>query len=554
MKHHAIHLLLLLLVCAIVFGFQVGSYDFWGRHGEARRAEVSREMVVSGNWLVPHLNGEPFVTKPPLYYWAAAAMFKLTGCFDELSARIPSVIAGTLGVLVTYFWANAMFSARVGCFAGTILATSFLYSGMARTADVDMMLTLFTTSALYFFTLGYLRRQTAANLSGKWNLSTVMYFLSALCIALGTMTKNPIGFAVPLLAIGMFILLTRDVKLFMETKPWWLALVFLLVVSPWFLMIYIRVPDFFDILHQETLGRYIDPDGTPHYNPFYYYLPALVAFAPWVIFLPGTVMSLISKNLHQISRSLMFIIVATVTTFLLFSSVGSKREYYLLPLYPFLAILVAHYWNEYLELQKITSARWVEKGIAIPIASFAGLLCLAGAALPIAACIYLPASLLLSVVFGLLFFISGLFLMRWFLHGHVCETFAMISTTTVLLYVCVLLTVIPEMNTYRSRKTFFQEVAGITGKHTIIDYNYGGFDTQFYLQRIVPVAWGIQKLATFVEQPEPIFIIMTSEHYEQLQQNAPELANNFTLLLQRSWRSAVSPGRTRSLLLMKIHK
>ncbi len=218
-----------------------------------------------------------------------------------------------------------------------------------------------------------------------------MYFLSALCIALGTMTKNPIGFAVPLLAIGGFILLTRDVKLFMETKPWWLALVFLLVVSPWFLMIYIRVPDFFDILHQETLGRYIDPDGTPHYNPFYYYLPALVAFAPWVIFLPGTVMSLISKKLHQISRSLMFIIVATVTTFLLFSSVGSKREYYLLPLYPFLAILVAHYWNEYLELKKITSARWVEKGIAIPIASFAGLLCLAGAALPIAA--YLFANL-----------------------------------------------------------------------------------------------------------------------------------------------------------------
>jgi hypothetical protein len=117
-----------------------------------------------------------------------------------------------------------------------------------------------------------------------------------------------------------------------------------------------------------------------------------------------------------------------------------------LPLYPFLAILVAHYWNEYLELKKTTSARWVEQGIAIPTASFAGLLCLAGAALPIAACIYLPASLWLSVVFGLLFFISGLFLMRWFLHGHVCETFARTARQTVLLYVFVLLSVIPEMN------------------------------------------------------------------------------------------------------------
>lgn len=59
----ALHLLILLIVCALTFGFKAGSYDFWGRHGEVRRAEVSREIVVSGNWAVPHLNGESFITR-----------------------------------------------------------------------------------------------------------------------------------------------------------------------------------------------------------------------------------------------------------------------------------------------------------------------------------------------------------------------------------------------------------------------------------------------------------------------------------------------------------
>ena len=524
--------------------------------GTARRSPPRRSQPRNGS--IRQLAGassqrRSFVTKPPLYYWAAAAMFEFTGRFDELNARIPSVIAGTLGVFVTYFWASAMFSVQVGFFAGIILATSFLYGGMARTAGVDMMLTLFTTAALYCFTLGYLKRQTAANLSGKWNLSTVMYLLSAVCIGLGTMTKNPIGFAVPLLAIGVFMLLTRDFKLLLKTKPWWLLVVFLLVVLPWFLMVYIRVPDFFDILRQETLGRYTDPEGTPHYEPFYYYIPALAAFAPWVIFLPGVIISLVSKKLHQISRSHLFVIVAAVTTFLLFSSVGSKREYYLLPIYPFLAILVAKYWDEYLEVKKTTTARWIEKGAAIPIAGFAGLLCFVGVALPIAARIYLPAYLRLSGLFGLVFLANGILLFRWFFQGNVSRTFGAFSTATILIYVFVLLTIIPEMNVYRSRKAFFHEVAAIAGEHKIIDYNYEGFETQFYLQRIVPVATEIEDLTAFADSQEPVFIIMTSGQYEQLQQHFPELANKFERVLQRTWTSAVNPRRIRSLLLLKTH-
>jgi len=543
------HLLLLLVICGIVFGFRISSQDFWGRHGEARRAEVSREMVVSGNWAVPHLNGEPFITKPPLYYWAAALMFTLTGTFDELSARLPSMISGTLGVLITYLWGSAMFSSRIGLFAGIILATNFLYGGMARSAEVDMMLTLFTTSSLYFFSLG--EHRFHAETQGM-SRPFPYFVLSAICIALGTLTKNPIGLAVPLLAIVVYLLLTRQVNLFIAAKPWWLVLVFLIVVLPWFVTVYTRVPDFFGVLYQETLGRYTNPAGTPHKEPLYYYLPALGAFAPWIMFFPGVLFSSWRAcRQRPLSRDHLFVAAAFAVTFLLFSSVGSKREYYLLPLYPFLAILTAKYWDEYLRARATSHDRWMWRAMSWPLAGFAGLLVILGMSLPIASRLFLPQYSGMSVIFGPAFILGGVFLFRTFSRGRVMHTFAFYTGTTVLLYVFVLLTIVPEMNRYRSRQEFFQEAARIAGGRQVVDYHYEGYAAQFYMQRIVPVVKKADELETLVRsEQQPLFIIIKSGHYEKLRQENPELAAHFEIVLAREWTSATNPHRKKRLLLV----
>ncbi len=333
--------LIVLCLCGAMFWFQAGERSFWGRHGEARRAEVSREMVVSGEWVMPHLNGEAFITKPPLYYWAAALAFRLTGDFSEFSARLPSLISGTLGVLVIVFWGTAIFSRQIGLFAGIMLATNFLYCGLARTAGIDMLLTLFTTAALTCFSIALERREHTVSVRAAKTHSTFLFVLTAAWMGFGNMTKNPIGLAVPLLAIAGYILLSRDFRLIVDTKPWWGLLIFLAISLPWFLLVYQQVPNFFDVLKQETVGRYLNPDGTPHLEPFYYYVTALGAFAPWVLFLPAVMIRAVSTGWRNLSRSHRFLLIAAATTFVLFSSVGSKREYYLLPLYPVLAVLVA---------------------------------------------------------------------------------------------------------------------------------------------------------------------------------------------------------------------
>jgi 4-amino-4-deoxy-L-arabinose transferase-like glycosyltransferase len=546
MKQTLKHWLLLLCVCGIVFGFNVGERSFWGRHGEARRAEVSREMVASGDWLIPHLNGDAFITKPPLYYWAAALSFTVTGRIDELSARIPSLISGTIGVLIVAVWGSVLFSRQVGLFAGIILATNFLYNGLARTAGIDMMLTMFIMAALCCFSIGI-----ECSRERQKSLRTFLFLLTAAWIGFGNMTKNPIGLAVPVLAIGVYILVSQEFKLLYETKPWWGLVIFLAISLPWFILVYQRVPDFFDVLKQETVGRYTDPDGTPHLEPFYYYVPSLGAFAPWVIFLPATVASLLSQGWRRLSHGHRLLVVAAVTTFVLFSSVGSKREYYLAPLYPILAMLVAKVWEEYIVLRNRTSKRWAWKSMDITIVGFAGLLVILGIALPIAANIYLPDYVGHSIGFGLLLVGAGVLSGILFVRNRPRLVFWTLTCVTIGLYLFSLSTIVPEMDRYRSRKEFFQEARSLINDHPVVDFNYEGFDVQFYLQRLIEYCHEPEELADFLDEHDSTFVILTGKRYRKLQQENPDLAARFDVRMERAWTSAVEPDRQKGLVLLQ---
>jgi 4-amino-4-deoxy-L-arabinose transferase-like glycosyltransferase len=240
-----------------------------------------------------------------------------------------------------------------------------------------------------------------------------------------------------------------------------------------------------------------------------------------------------------------------VTTFLLFSSVGSKREYYLLPIYPILAILVAKYWGDYVAMKQGVVKRWTWKAMDLPIVGFAALLCLAGLAAPIIAEMYLPRYMMSSVGFGIIFLGLGIALWVVFRRGQAGWTFGVYSVATICIYLFTLMVIVPEMNSYRSRKGFFHEVTHIVGEQPIVDYKYEGFDVQFYLQRIVPVLHEISELQQLVNSGKRTFIILDDSHYDQLQREYPELLNKCQVALERVWTSAVNPKRQRRLVLLK---
>jgi hypothetical protein len=304
MKQHYLHVLILLIVCATLFGFNIGAQDFWGGHSEERRAEVGREMVVSGDWIVPHLNGEPFVTKPPLHYWVVVLSFMLTGKFDEVSAQL-------------------------------------------------------------------------------------------------------------------------------------------------------------------------------------------------------------------------------------------------------LVILAAEYWNDYDAMKRTCLKQWTWKAMDIPIVGFAGVLCLAGACMPIAAQLYLPKYLTVGIIWGIIFLCLGIALILVFLRGNVLGTSGIYTTATLLAYLFAFSTIIPEMNIYRSRKIFFDDVAQIVGDRPVVDYGYGGYIAHFYLQRVLPEIRSIQELEALFDRGEPVFVIIPDKNYHALQNEYPELMKRFTIVLDRMWVSTVNPKQRRGLLLLR---
>ncbi len=510
-------------------------------------------MVESGKWAVPHLNGEAFITKPPLYYWSVACVFRLRDKFDEFGARLPSVVAGSAGVLLVYFWASLLSSPRTGLIAGIILASNFLYVGMARSAEADMMLTLFTTAALYCFSAGYLQQNGPGRLSR--DKGTAMYTLATICLALGTLTKYPIGLAVPLIAIILFIFVTRHFRLFLDTKPWWMTLLFLAIVLPWFLIVSHRVPDFFEILEQETLKRYTHPMETPHLEPVYFYFQALGSFMPWVIFLPGLITGFFNADKRsQIPKSQILVYCAFIGGFLLFSSVGSKREYYLLPLYPFLAIITAQYWDDYLKRSPSRQHAFIRKGIEIPLLMTAGILCLLGLALPIVALLVLPNNTALSLFVALLLLSCGVLLFNTVFTQQSLQSFIIFVVATVLLYLYAQVAVVPEIDRYRSRKVFLQDAAAIAGRHLVIDYRYESYQLPFYMQRIVPVVTSVSGLREIAARERFFYTILQAGPYEELRQDAPDLLAKSEIVLEGRWQSAIHPERSRRLILLKYER
>src|SRR5512143_1989638 len=129
-------LLLLTLAMVALFGFRLGSHALFNPD-EGRYAEVPREMVATGDWVTPHLDGVKYLEKPPLMYWAVALCLEVFGA-SEWSVRAPVALFGLGGVLLTYAAGRRLYGRPAGLLAAGVLATSLLYFVLARLLIIDM--------------------------------------------------------------------------------------------------------------------------------------------------------------------------------------------------------------------------------------------------------------------------------------------------------------------------------------------------------------------------------------------------------------------------------
>lgn len=341
-------LLFLSMLISLFYTLWLGNYPFF-TPDEGRYSEVAREMVATGDYITPRVNGVAFLDKPVLYYWLQAAAIQLFGV-KEWAIRLFPALLGIFGCLMTYICGRRLFSRRTGFISALILATTPLYFGGAHYANLDLEVAVFISSTLLCFITGIFS-------TGK----TRSFFLFSAYIfaAMAFLTKGLIGFAFPgIIALCWIIILKRwqDFKTAHLGKGITLAII---LVLPWYILAQQANPQFlhfFFVTQQVT--RFLSTAEFNNPTPFWFYFPVvLVGFFPWTIFLFQAGYHSIrnpwkEKAKHPVELFLLLWLVIVMT---FFSIPRCKMIGYILPVFPALALLVGNYLAQVWEQKRISS-------------------------------------------------------------------------------------------------------------------------------------------------------------------------------------------------------
>jgi 4-amino-4-deoxy-L-arabinose transferase len=364
--------------CALVLPFffvtlLFGALASWlpsiGGSSEAREAHVIRLMVEHNDYVLPSRNGL-IPSKPPLYHWIGAFLSKNLFGFSPFSARLPSLLAAGIVLIVTLSLARLLFRNLLQeqqliyiVLSGLVLSSSYGFERMRGVAMVDMVFTAAVTLAVAMV-LRRLWDQRSAEFSPDLVLrqrDKILFFCFCACAVLA---KGPVGLLLSCVIVLPSLLgrlgLRETVKFYLVPNVGWL--IFLLLVSPWYYLAALRSQDAFvgKQLVFENIKRFIGGENV-NAQPWWFYLPALVSSAfPWSLIFIYSIPRVWRETKAAVQRVSVPQLPITLLTHslllcLVFFSISSgKRDSYLLPLLPWLALIVATRMQEYFSSLQLT--------------------------------------------------------------------------------------------------------------------------------------------------------------------------------------------------------
>ena len=344
--------LAVLVLTAILYLVRLGSRALWA--SEFRWAEIAREMLLTRNYFWPTINGRLYFDKPLGSYWMVLASTAITGGVNEAAARLPAAISGLIAVALLILLARYLYGVRTGAAAGLILATSLGFAFWARTASADTETVAGELATLVIFTHNQ-------NRAGWW---IVPMWLT---MALTASTKGLLGFVLPIAVIGVYCCIKdgwTELELYLmrgpvsarihwliESNRWFfnwrtsfaVALAGIIYLTP-FVLSYAGTGSATGIymVYRENLERYFTPFD--HRGPIYLYVYVVFGLmVPWSAFLPAALLQAHSGPPPASVRmkSDRFVLAFFWATLVFFTLSGSRRSYYILPILPAAAILVA---------------------------------------------------------------------------------------------------------------------------------------------------------------------------------------------------------------------
>lgn len=314
---------------------------------ESRYSEIAREMLVSGDYITPRVNGIVFLDKPILHYWLQTIAIRLLGV-NEWAFRIVPALLAILCILVTYISGRLMFDRQTGLLASLILATSPLFFIGSHYANLDLEVASFISISLLCFITSMSEVRTSR---------TIWLFCAYFSCGLAILTKGLIGLVFPTMIIGSWILITSQWNLLLNMHlVKGLGLIFMMN-APWYYLAEQANPGFFQYFFiNQQFTRFTS--STAHFNnptPFWFYLPIIIAgMIPWSFFLIQAIYSSIMKDLKSLtdveSKLKLFLLLWIILITLFFSIPRSKPITYILPIFPACALFLAYY---FISLRKV---------------------------------------------------------------------------------------------------------------------------------------------------------------------------------------------------------
>lgn len=313
---------------------------------QGKQALYILDVVQKGSFFLTTERGGRPATKPPLYNWVGAVVSLAWGKVTDLTIKLPAVLSGLGVVLVTFLVSEMLFSKEVGLFAGLVLILNYHFLNVSCTARTDMMLCLFISLSLYLFLLAYREH-------GEKSIYTPLIFAS---MGLGSITKGPVAFLIPVLVILIFLFLMKELKWLKSMQLAWGIMIWLLIMLGWFVPALIQGGrEFFNIVVYDEMVNRVLGMGTraEKTQPFYYLVGHFFGkFLPWSLFVPSAIVRYWKSKNRTEKYGLLFSIIWFLSVLILFSLSRGKRSDYILPLYPAASVIVGQFWFSLVERDK----------------------------------------------------------------------------------------------------------------------------------------------------------------------------------------------------------
>ena len=317
---------------------------------DAVQAQIARNMLTSGDWVTARLDGVAYLEKAPLIYWAIAVCYKVLGVHDWV-ARLPVALSAIALCLLTALFGAWAFGRRAGCYAGLCLATCAGIFLFTRIQIPDVMLTATTALAMWAF----LRALDPAEPRPR-----LWAFLMAASLGVGLLLKSLVGALFPIAAALIYLFLTHQLwskKVWQRLRPFSGALVVLIIAMPWHALAAVRNPPVLDFtMHSapgeyhgflwfffinEQLLRFLNLRYPRDYNTvprLYFWLFHLLWLFPWSAYFPA-IAKLSYKPVDRAGEVRLLALCWTGFV-LVFFTFSTTQEYYSMPCYPALALLL----------------------------------------------------------------------------------------------------------------------------------------------------------------------------------------------------------------------